>query len=161
MSQNENPVMSAPFLLKVVKLHEDAQLPQRKSPMAAGYDLYAYDDAVVIPSRDKKMISTGIAVQLPPDTCGMIASRSGLMAGKDSISAFGGLIDLDYQGELKVILINSGSTPYYVKKGDRIAQLLILFHAEPEVMEIPHFAQKTERGTAGFGSTGLFDVTKK
>jgi dUTP pyrophosphatase len=155
MSQNENNFAQPPFLLKVVKLKPDAKLPERKSKKAAGYDLYAYDDAVLIPSRDKKSIRTGIGVEMPEGMCGVIKSRSGLIAKKDSIVAFEGLIDPDYQGELTVILINHGLTPYYVKKGDRIAQLLLFYYGDPEVMEVPCFAKKTERGTNGFGSTGL------
>jgi dUTP pyrophosphatase len=147
--------------LNVIKLNPSAILPVRASAGAAGYDLFSTDSYVVLPGR-RVVVSTGITVQLPPGTYGRIAPRSGL-AVKHGLDTLAGVIDPDYTGEVKVVLQNlDGAQPFVIRPGYRIAQLILENYTVAEVVEIPTentplvAAPSTARGTAGFGSTGLF-----
>ena len=137
--------------MKVKKLAYEARLPTRGSGGAVGYDLYSID-TVVIPPRHRALLSTGIAVVLPPGVYGRVAPRSSL-ALKYGIQVGAGVIDPDYTGEVKVILFNHGHADFEVNKGDRIAQLILEKCDTPEVVEIG-LLEETERGSGGFGSTG-------
>jgi len=137
--------------MKVKKLAYEARLPTRGSGGAVGYDLYSID-TVVIPPKHRALLSTGIAVVLPPGVYGRVAPRSSL-ALKYRIQVGSGVIDPDYTGEVKVILFNHGHADFEVNKGDRIAQLILEKCDTPEVVEIG-FLEETERGAGGFGSTG-------
>lgn len=110
--------------LQVKKLHPNALLPKKGSPLAAGYDLCANEDSVV-PKGGKAKISTGLSWACPPNTYARVAPRSGL-AWKNSISVGAGVIDEDYRGEVCVILFNHGTEDFIVKysliyKGSTIA----------------------------------------
>jgi dUTP pyrophosphatase len=137
--------------LGVKKLTYDAILPTRGSDGAVGYDLYSNCDGV-IEGGNRGLISTGIAVSLPPGVYGRVAPRSGL-AMKNGIQVGAGVIDPDYTGELKVLLFNHGSKDLEVKMGDRVAQLVLERCETPPVEEIG-LLQETIRGDGGFGSTG-------
>jgi dUTP pyrophosphatase len=137
--------------LGVKKLTYDAILPTRGSDGAVGYDLYSNCDGV-IEGGNRGLISTGIAVSLPPGVYGRVAPRSGL-AMKNGIQVGAGVIDPDYTGELKVLLFNHGSKDLEVKMGDRVAQLILERCETPPVEEIG-LLQETIRGDGGFGSTG-------
>ena len=137
--------------MKVKKLAYEARLPTRGSGGAVGYDLYSID-TVVIPPKHRALLSTGIAVVLPPGVYGRVAPRSSL-ALKYGIQVGAGVIDPDYTGEVKVILFNHGHADFEVNKGDRIAQLILEKCDTPEVVEIG-LLEETERGAGGFGSTG-------
>jgi dUTP pyrophosphatase len=142
--------------LNVSKLVPNAILPARATAGAAGYDLFSTDSYVVLPGR-RVVVSTGIAVQLPPGTYGRIAPRSGL-AVKHGLDTLAGVIDSDYTGEVKVVLQNLDSQqPFVIRPGYRIAQLIIENHTIAEVVETPteFTALMTERGAGGFGSTGI------
>ena len=110
------------------------------------------NEATVIPQGERKVISTGIAIATPAGTYARIAPRSGL-AAKHSIDIGAGVIDQDYRGEVKVLLVNNSKHPYPVKPGDRIAQLIIkqILLASPQDTDS---LDKTTRGEDGFGSTG-------
>jgi dUTP pyrophosphatase len=138
--------------LGVKKLTYDAILPTRGSGGAVGYDLYSNCDGV-IEGGNRGLISTGIAVSLPPGVYGRVAPRSGL-AMKNGIQVGAGVIDPDYTGELKVLLFNHGSKDLEVKMGDRVAQLVLERCETPPVEEIG-LLQETIRGEGGFGSTGV------
>jgi dUTP pyrophosphatase len=103
---------------------------------------------------ERKLVPTGVAAAIPPGMCGLVLPRSGL-AIKHGISCVNapGLIDPNYRGELMVILINLGSEPWTAQSGDRIAQLLITPFAAP-VLSMVTALPDTERGEAGFGSSG-------
>jgi dUTP pyrophosphatase len=138
--------------LNVTRLHPGAILPVRSTPGAAGYDLFSTDNYVVLPGR-RVVVSTGIAVQLPPGTYGRIAPRSGL-AVKHGIDTLAGVVDPDYQGDLKVVLQNlDSSQPFVIRPGYRIAQLILEKCEIVDVVETDGTLE-TLRGTAGFGSTG-------
>ena len=137
--------------LGIKKLSFDALLPTRCSIGAVGYDLYSNCDCV-IPTSERMLVSTGIAVVLPNGVYGRVAPRSGL-AVKHGIQVGAGVIDPDYTGEVKVVLFNHGEKDFEVKKGDRIAQL-ILEKCETPLIEEISIVEDTERGSGGFGSTG-------
>jgi|SRR6056300_189619 dUTP pyrophosphatase len=138
--------------LGVKRLIEDAILPTRGSAHAVGYDLYSVENCVVPPTH-RALVGTGIATVLPVGVYGRVAPRSGL-AVKKGIQVGAGVIDPDYTGEVKVVLFNHGDKDFEVKKGDRIAQLILERCETPEVEEIETLEQ-TDRGSGGFGSTGI------
>ena len=142
--------------LNVTKLVPHAILPARSTPGAVGYDLFSIDNYVVLPGR-RVVVSTGITVHLPPGTYGRIAPRSGL-AVKHGLDTLAGVIDPDYTGEVKVVLQNMDATqPFVIRPGYRIAQMILENYTVAEVCEIPsENTALTDRGAAGFGSTGLF-----
>ena len=138
--------------LGVKKLCYDAIVPTRGSDGAVGYDLYSSEDVVVPCQVGRALVGTGITVVLPPGVYGRVAPRSGL-AVKHCIDVGAGVIDPDYTGEIKVILFNHGENDFEIKKGDRIAQLVLERCETPPVEEI-NIVEDTERGSGGFGSTG-------
>jgi dUTP pyrophosphatase len=138
--------------IKVKKLTPEARIPTRESTKAAGHDLYANEDKEILPGK-QEVVGTGISITPPDGTYGRIAPRSG-MAVKHQIAVNAGVIDADYTGEIKVVLVNQGLEPYQVKKGERIAQLVVEKIATSECYEVPNL-EETERGTKGFGSTGI------
>ena len=138
--------------LNVSKLIPTAILPVRASVGAAGYDLFSTDSYVVLPGR-RVVVSTGISIQLPPGTYGRIAPRSGL-AVKHGLDTLAGVIDPDYTGEIKVVLQNLDTAqPFVIRPGYRIAQLILEKFEVAEVVETSA-PEATQRGDAGFGSTG-------
>ena len=120
--------------------------------MAAGHDIYTLRDGT-IPAQRQMLVDTGIAIGLPRGTYGRLAARSG-MASKHGIAVGGGVIDADYNGEIKVILRNHGETSYEFKAGDRIAHLIVEKIQTDEAMEIDNLEDR-DRGTQGFGSTDI------
>ena len=137
--------------LRVKKLVQDAIIPTRGSGGAVGYDLYSVDE-VVLPPSQRTLVGTGVAVVLPMKVYGRVAPRSGLTV-KHGIHVGAGVIDPDYTGEIKVALFNLGDVPFEIKKGDRIAQLVLERCETPGVREIDTL-DETGRGAGGFGSTG-------
>eukprot|EP00056_Hartaetosiga_gracilis_P017598 m.7788 g.7788 ORF g.7788 m.7788 type:complete len:153 (-) comp5911_c0_seq1:165-623(-) len=137
--------------LAVKKLTEHASLPTRGSPHSAGYDLYsAYD--IVVPSKGKAIVKTDLAMAIPVGCYGRVAPRSGLTV-KHFLDVGAGVIDADYRGNVGVVLFNFSEKDYEVKKGDRIAQLILEQIATPDVKEVEELPD-THRGEGGFGSTG-------
>ena len=138
--------------LGVKKLSFDARLPTRGSDGAVGYDLYSSEDATVPCQAGRALVGTGIALSIPDGLYGRVAPRSGL-AVKHCINVGAGVIDPDYTGEIKVVLFNHGEKDFEIKKGDRIAQLVLERCETPPIEEIS-IVEDTERGSGGFGSTG-------
>ena len=135
-----------------VKLHsKNAHLPTRGSPDATGYDLYSAEDKI-IPSQGKTLIDTQISIATPPGMYGRVAPRSGL-ASKHMIATGVGVIDSDYRGIVFVLLFNHSNKDFQIKKGERIAQLILERNATPEIEEVTEL-NNTIRGNQGFGSTG-------
>uniref|UniRef100_A0A8C5MXE5 Deoxyuridine 5'-triphosphate nucleotidohydrolase n=1 Tax=Leptobrachium leishanense TaxID=445787 RepID=A0A8C5MXE5_9ANUR len=133
------------------------QRREKATPEAAGLDLHALQDCRVN-VHDVQLIETGIGVQIPPEHFGLIAPRSGLAL--KGIQVLGGVIDADYQGEIKVILKNNGSSDLIVHAGDRIAQLLVIPIYGGKVQKGSAPTSLTERGEAGFGSTNVNNGAK-
>ena len=137
--------------IDILKLHDDAVIPTYGSDGAACFDLYAVE-AAFIPARSRSIVRTGLAFDVPTGYALDVRSRSGL-ASKHGIVAFHGTLDSDYRGELIVLLFNHSNDPYWVQAGERIAQARIT--ASPKVTFWPREQLSlTERGAAGFGSTG-------
>lgn len=140
--------------LTVTRLTPNAILPVRGTPGAAGYDLYSTDGYVVLPGH-RVVVSTGISIRVPDGTYGRIAPRSGL-AVKHGLDTLAGVIDPDYTGEVKVVLVNTDMrVPFVIKPGYRIAQLILEKYEAAEVFETVESYTATERAGAGFGSTGM------
>ena len=137
--------------MQVQLLTPTAQAPARQSDQAAGYDLHLDEDLVLFPG-ERKLVSTGIAVAIPYGYYGRIAPRSSL-AVKKYIDIGAGVVDSDYRGEVKVLLIYSGQEKLVLERGDRIAQLILEKITLPEI-EVVSCLDSTERSEGGFGSTG-------
>lgn len=137
--------------MKVFKMSENATLPSRNNAKDAGLDLYAAEDKVIA-KGEGQMIKTDIAVELPEDTVGMVCDRSGM--GKKGFKVHGGIVDEPYRGSVNVILWNHTGADAEIKKGDRIAQLLVIPVLFPEVEESLEPLSETSRGDKGFGSSG-------
>ena len=138
------------------KLHKDSIVPKKGSALAAGYDLFCYTDKdIVIESSGKARIPTGISVELPHNTYGRVAPRSGLTWNK-FLDVGAGVVDEDYRGEILVILFNFSKENVVIKNGDKIAQLIVerIMPTEPVVYEPDQELSETNRGESGFGSTG-------
>ncbi len=137
--------------LYVKLLNDSAKAPTRGSKFAAGYDLYASEE-VSIPRNSRGLVSTGLSMAIPVGYYGRVASRSSIALTK-SVDVSAGVIDSDYRGEVKVLLVNNSSSAQLFAKGDRIAQLIIEKITTPEVAVVENL-DDTDRGTGGFGSTG-------
>ncbi len=143
--------------LKVCLLREGARPPERASAGAAAYDIRALiDSPVVIHAGKRAVIPTGIAIELSStDYVGLVFSRSGFgIKHGVSLANSVGVIDSDYRGEIHVGLINHGEEDFVVENGDRIAQLAIMPVSLPEI-ELCETLSGTDRGSSGFGSTGV------
>lgn len=141
--------------INVKKLHPNAKLPVYGSQYAAGADLYACEEQpVVIAAGETAFIHTGIAVELPEGTVGLVYARSGLACKQDLAPANKvGVVDCDYRGEIMVALHNHGTQLRTVSGGDRIAQFVVAPYLPAEFEQAEELSQ-TVRGAGGFGSTG-------
>ena len=141
--------------LRFELLSDTAIAPSRAHETDAGFDLHADEDLWLSPG-EYKLVNCGFAMALPPGTAGLVCPRSGL-AGKKGITVLNapGVIDAGYRGETKVILINHSTEYFQVKVGDRIAQLVITPFIAPTFVEANVTEDETDRGAAGFGSTGV------
>ncbi len=142
--------------LKIKLLRENAVLPKRATTGSAGMDLYACTNkAVTVMPHECVKFPTGIAIALPSAEYGaFIFARSGLSVNHGLAPAnCVGVVDSDYRGEIIVGLVNQFDTPYTVEPGERIAQMLIMPVAIPEI-EVCDELDNTDRGAGGFGSSG-------
>ena len=139
----------------VKKLNENAHLPTYGSPYAAGADLYACTEGeLVVGAGETVVVHTGIAVELPEGTVGLVYARSGLACKKDLAPANKvGVIDCDYRGEIMVAIHNHGKEPRTIAGGERIAQLVVAPYYAVDFEEAETLSE-TVRGAGGFGSTG-------
>ena len=139
------------MLIKFQKILDEAIIPHYAHQGDAGMDIFSAEDAV-IKSGEIKSVKTGVKMEMPERFVGLVWDKSGL-AFKNGIKTMAGVIDSNYRGELMIVLTNLGKEPYHVEKGSKIAQLIITPVASPEIEE-GIVADDTERGTAGFGSSG-------
>jgi dUTP pyrophosphatase len=142
--------------IQIQKLRDGAVVPQYQTTHAAASDLCACIEApITLKHGEFKVIPTGIAIALPVGYEAQIRGRSG-NAAKFGISVVHGVgtIDADYRGELGVILINHGPDDFVIKNGDRIAQMIIA-KCEFATFDVVAELDETERGTGGYGSTGV------
>lgn len=141
--------------LRVLRLEPGARLPTRATEGDAGHDLRALEGGTLDPGH-RELVRTGIAIALPPGHAGLVLPRSGT-AVRHGIALVNapGLIDEGYRGELKVLLLNTDpDRAWSWEPGDRIAQLVLIRPALPDVVEATAL-DDTARGTGGFGSSGL------
>ena len=139
--------------INVKKLSDFATIPTQGTKFAAGYDLYAAEDAVVV-CGSRKLIKTNISMDITPGYYGRIAPRSGL-AYKSGIDVLAGVIDSDYRGDIGVILYNTDKNiDFTVKKGDRIAQIIFEACYTATLNNVENL-DNTLRQAGGFGSTGV------
>lgn len=140
----------------VTRLDPAAQLPAQQHEHDAGYDLHSRVEVTLAPGGGRELVPTGLAVAIPAGHAGLVLPRSGL-ALKHGVTCLNtpGLIDAQYRGELKVLLVNTDPTEAYtVTPGDRIAQLVITaVDTEVEWREVD-VLDETTRDAFGFGSTG-------
>ncbi|APE15492.1 deoxyuridine 5'-triphosphate nucleotidohydrolase [Mycobacterium sp. WY10] len=148
-----------PTSLAVVRLDRDLPMPSRPHDGDAGVDLFSAQDVDLAPGQ-RALVGTGIAVAIPHGMVGLVHPRSGLAARVGlSIVNSPGTIDAGYRGEVKVSLINlDPATPITIRRGDRIAQLLVQRVELPELVEVASFDEAgladTTRGEGGYGSSG-------
>ena len=131
-------------------------LPKYQTELSAGMDLYAnIDESITLKSLERKLIPTGLFLELPEGYEAQVRPRSGL-AIKNGISVLNapGTIDADYRGEIGVILVNLSTEDFSINNGDRIAQMVIAKYETAEWQQVSEI-NKTERGAGGFGSTQL------
>lgn len=151
--------------LKIKRLHTDSVIPNYAKQGDCGLDLVASGHWLSMPGKEESeseefllepgsrvLVKTGIAIELPDGTWGNIRTRSG-HAAKHGLNVLGGVIDEGYRGEVMVILANQGSDSYNLKKGERVAQLIITPYVCPEVCEVGELS-KSERADGRFGHTG-------
>lgn len=149
----ENP---GPIEIRISRLPgNDLPLPGRATSHASGFDLRAcLGEPLTLPPGERRLVPTGFAVAIPPGYEGQIRPRSGL-AVKWGLTMLNtpGTIDADYRGEIKVLAINTGEEPVVIRRGDRIAQMVIAAVPRASFREVEHLPP-TDRGEGGFGHTG-------
>ena len=138
-----------------VFIEPGAFLPERAYDLDAGFDLRAME-AITIPPHSHVVVHTGVHIELPENTAGILISKSGLNTKFGVTST--GLIDEGYTGEILVPLHNNGDLPFVVSKEQKISQLVItsIFRPKLELVESCEAFKKSDRGNSGFGSTGAF-----
>ena len=139
--------------LRFKRVHPDAVLPSYAHPSDAGMDVRSVEDLTLAPGK-RALVHTGLVMLLPPQYEAQVRPRSGL-ALKNGVTVLNspGTIDSGYRGEVGVILINLGDVDFTVRKGDKVAQLVIAPVTQPDVVEVSEI-DETDRGSSGFGSTG-------
>ena len=141
--------------VKFLRTDPSATLPSYAHPGDAGMDVCSIDE-LVLPPGERALVHTGLKMELPPDAEAQVRPRSGL-ALKHGITVLNspGTIDAGYRGEIGVILHNAGGEPFIVKRGMKIAQLVVAPVTRVEAVEVEDDLSGTERGSGGFGSTGM------
>lgn len=140
--------------LRFKRIHPDAVLPAYAHPSDAGMDLRSVDELTLAPGA-RALVHTGLVMLLPPQYEAQVRPRSGL-ALKNGVTVLNtpGTIDSGYRGEVGVILVNLGAEDFCVKKGDKIAQMVVAPVTQPTIAETD-VIDETDRGAGGFGSTGV------
>lgn len=138
--------------LKFKLLSKSAELPEYKHTGDAAFDIYS-SESLTIKSKDRGVVSTGIASEIPEGWFVSIRDRSGL-AVNNGIHVLAGVIDSNYRGEWKVILANFGSEDFKIEKGDRIAQGVLHEVPNVKIIKVNNLSDNSHRGDKGFGSSG-------
>lgn len=133
-----------------IMLDEGAYIPEQAHETDAGYDLRAMTD-IYVPSLGKVTADTGVHIEIPAGYFGDIRPKSGLLFKHNLTTA--GTVDCGYTGSVRVRIINLGNEPYQFRKGDKVAQMVILPYIAPEFTLVEELGE-TDRGNGGFGSTG-------
>jgi len=141
--------------IKIKKINPEAITPHYSHEGDAGMDVYSVEDVLIKPG-ERFAVPTGLAIELPPGYVSLIWDKSGI-ALKHGITTMAGVVEHTYRGEYKILLFNSSNSDYNIKKGEKVAQLLIQPIVTAEIEETDKLSE-TKRAEGGFGSTGL---TKK
>ncbi len=148
---------AAPLVVRITRLRgaRDLPLPSRATPGAAGFDLpAAVEGELTIAPNERVLVPTGLAIAVPEGHEAQVRPRSGLALRHGILLPNApGTIDSDYRGEIQVIVLNTGTEPFTIRRGDRIAQLVIAPVTQAEWCEVEDL-DETARGTGGFGHTG-------
>lgn len=137
--------------IKIKKLKQDAKLPEYAHQGDAGMDIFSVEDTIIGP-KQRKLISTGLSIELPKGYVSLVWDKSGIAS--KGLTTIAGVLDYTYRGEYKILLLNISDQDYKIKKGDKIAQILIQKVETAEIEEVNELSD-TIRGEGGFGSTGL------
>ena len=140
--------------LNIRKIHKNSKTPTKATSEAAGFDLYSIENVKILP-KERKLIKTGIEVEIPKNHFGHITGRSSL-SKNFGIVTVPGVIDSDYRGEIKALLINTSEEPFEILAGMRFVQMLIIPVADIKIKEFDILPTTTTRGSKGFGSSGFF-----
>jgi dUTP pyrophosphatase len=138
--------------LKIKRIHPDAKLPAYAHPGDAGFDLFSCVD-FDLAAGEVRAVSTGIQMAIPEGWVGLVWDKSGISL--KAVHRLAGVVDAGYRGEVQVVLINLGREAYPIRKGMKIAQMLIQPVQTAEIVEASEL-DDTTRGGGGFGSTGLY-----
>ncbi len=138
--------------IKVKRIHEDAKLPLYQHQGDAGLDLFSSID-YVLASGEVKPVPSGIKIAVSEGYVGLVWDKSGISL--KGVHRLAGVIDSGYRGEVRVVLVNLGNESFVIKKGMKIAQLLIQAIVQVKVVEVEEL-EETSRGEGGFGSTGKY-----
>jgi dUTP diphosphatase len=142
--------------VRVLRLpnNPDLPLPSRQTTGSAGFDLASAEPDFVLAPGERRLVATGLAIEIPPGLEGQVRPRSGLALRHGiTMPNAPGTIDSDYRGELRVILQNCGAQPVTIARGDRIAQLVFARYETPDLVDVAEL-EASARGAGGFGSTG-------
>lgn len=137
--------------LKIKRLDKELPLPSYQTSGANGIDLYIAEDIMILPHSDEKF-GFGISVEIPKKHVGIVTTRSGI-GFKQSVESRLGIIDFDFRGEIKGKFYNHSNQMVSFKKGDRVAQLLVIPCPQMFIEEVEELST-TKRGSGGLGSTG-------
>lgn len=138
--------------MRLKRLIEGLPTPSRESEGAGGYDIHAAESVTLAPG-ERRLVSTGFVWEIPAGMVGLVRPRSGL-AVKQGLHVMAGVVDSDYRGEVKVLLLNLGDEDIVIETGDRVAQMVITIHYAGELSVVDDL-KATSRGAGAFGSTGV------
>ena len=148
----------APIVVRLKRLTPEARIPQYAYPDDSGADLYAAEDVVLQPG-ERRAVSTGLSAEVPIGFELQVRPKSGLALNSGiTVLNTPGTVDAGYRGEIKVILINLGVEPYPIRKGQKIAQLVLAPVFRADFQEVEELSESM-RGAGGFGSTGIHAET--
>lgn len=139
----------------IKKLREEAILPDYAHVGDAGFDLYSAED-IIVPAGKWKLVQTGLQIQLPRGTEGQVRTKSGVALKKGVfVLNSPGTVDENYEGEVGVIMMNLAETDFEIKRGQKIAQMIVNEVVYCDIRETKDIKSKSQRGGGGFGSSGL------
>jgi len=153
-AQEREPGAACGIALNIKRLDLDLPLPSYAYPGDAGLDLYSAEDVELAP-LERRFVACGISIAIPQGYVGLVVPRSGLAYRSGlSMANTPGIVDSQYRGEIKAVAVNlDADKPIIIKRGDRIAQLVILAYPQVSLIEVDDL-DSTERGSGGFGSSG-------
>lgn len=145
-------------MIRFLPLNSSAKIPAKASLGSAGYDIFSSEEMIILPGQ-RRLVDTGFSMAFEENMYARIAPRSGLAVKGIDVGA--GVIDSDYRGPVKVLLINNSQTDFKVNVGDRIAQMVFESLAKNTHFQMVESLSDTERGAGGFGSTGSGEMSKE